>query len=208
MQPHSTDNLIDSLHDATASEGAPSGIRPDLDHNGIPDIVIRRMPIYARSLDYLASEGVETVSSGELGMRLGVSAAQIAKRTSIDRPTVNAALAVTKADQSRNRLDSGDHRILQRPQHRRGTGGAAEGSGWPDGSALACSRASDSILSTSRSLQADAELLIVVPRRPGPVVDHRDDRGTWLSRTASPACRCCFLERLRNSARSARSPRA
>ena len=37
-----------------------------------------------------------------------MSAAQIAKRTSIDRPTVNAALVVTKADQSRNRLDSGD----------------------------------------------------------------------------------------------------
>jgi redox-sensing transcriptional repressor len=77
MQPHSTDNLIDSLHDATASEGGPSGIRPDLDHNGIPDIVIRRMPIYARSLQYLASEDIETVSSGELGLRLGVSAAQI-----------------------------------------------------------------------------------------------------------------------------------
>ena len=39
---------------------------------------------------------------------IGVSAAQIAKRTSIDRPTVNAALAVTKADQTRNRLESGD----------------------------------------------------------------------------------------------------
>ncbi|MEI6045792.1 MAG: redox-sensing transcriptional repressor Rex [Chloroflexota bacterium] len=43
----------------------------------IPDIVIRRLPIYARSLSYLASEGVTTVSSSELGSRIGVTAAQI-----------------------------------------------------------------------------------------------------------------------------------
>jgi len=43
----------------------------------IPDIVIRRLPIYARSLAYLASEGVTTVSSSELGSRIGVTAAQI-----------------------------------------------------------------------------------------------------------------------------------
>jgi len=43
----------------------------------IPDIVIRRLPIYARSLTYLASEGVTTVSSSELGQRIGVTAAQI-----------------------------------------------------------------------------------------------------------------------------------
>lgn len=50
----------------------------------------------------------EIVAGVEQPALLGVSAAQIAKRTSIDRPTVNAALAVTKADQTRNRLDSGD----------------------------------------------------------------------------------------------------
>lgn len=50
----------------------------------------------------------EIVAGVEQLALLGVSAAQIAKRTSIDRPTVNAALAVTKADQSRNRLDAGD----------------------------------------------------------------------------------------------------
>jgi redox-sensing transcriptional repressor len=77
MQPRATDSLIDSLDDASASEGSPAGIRPGLDQNGIPDIVIRRLPIYARSLNYLAGEGVETVSSGDLGTRLGVSAAQI-----------------------------------------------------------------------------------------------------------------------------------
>jgi redox-sensing transcriptional repressor len=43
----------------------------------IPDIVIRRLPIYARSLTYLLSEGVNTVSSSELGDRIGVTAAQI-----------------------------------------------------------------------------------------------------------------------------------
>jgi len=43
----------------------------------IPDIVIRRLPIYARSLQHMADEGVETISSSDLGMRLGVSAAQI-----------------------------------------------------------------------------------------------------------------------------------
>ena len=50
----------------------------------------------------------EIVAGVEQLALLGVSAAQIAKRTSIDRPTVNAALAVTKAGQSRNRLDSGE----------------------------------------------------------------------------------------------------
>jgi redox-sensing transcriptional repressor len=43
----------------------------------IPDIVIRRLPIYARSLQHMADDGVETVSSSDLGTRLGVSAAQI-----------------------------------------------------------------------------------------------------------------------------------
>lgn len=50
----------------------------------------------------------EIVAGVEQLALLGVSAAQIAKRTSIDRPTVNAAIAVTKADQTRNRLDAGD----------------------------------------------------------------------------------------------------
>jgi redox-sensing transcriptional repressor len=43
----------------------------------IPDIVIRRLPIYAQTLQYLTSEGVTTVSSSELGARIGVTAAQI-----------------------------------------------------------------------------------------------------------------------------------
>ncbi len=45
----------------------------------IPDVVVRRLPIYARSLAYLAEEGIESVSSQELGERIGVTAAQIRK---------------------------------------------------------------------------------------------------------------------------------
>src|SRR5689334_8987083 len=45
-------------------------------HN-IPDVVIRRLPIYARTLQHLIAEGLEHVSSEELGDRIDVSAAQI-----------------------------------------------------------------------------------------------------------------------------------
>src|SRR3954467_12935215 len=76
------DTMIDSFdngsHAADLGSVAPAGVRRfRLDEAEIPDIVIRRLPIYARSLQYLAQEGIQTVSSGELGGRLGVSAAQI-----------------------------------------------------------------------------------------------------------------------------------
>ncbi len=45
----------------------------------IPDIVIRRLPLYARELGLLAGEGRDFISSQELGMRLGVTPAQIRK---------------------------------------------------------------------------------------------------------------------------------
>ena len=45
----------------------------------IPDIVIRRLPLYARELGILASEGRDYTSSQELGDRLGVTPAQIRK---------------------------------------------------------------------------------------------------------------------------------
>ena len=45
----------------------------------IPDIVIRRLPLYARELGLLVSEGREFISSQELGHRLGVTPAQIRK---------------------------------------------------------------------------------------------------------------------------------
>lgn len=44
-----------------------------------PDVVIRRLPLYSRSLRYLLQEGVHSVSSQELGERINVTAAQIRK---------------------------------------------------------------------------------------------------------------------------------
>ena len=44
-----------------------------------PDVVISRLPLYARSLRYLLQEGMTSVSSQELGDRINVTAAQIRK---------------------------------------------------------------------------------------------------------------------------------
>src|SRR6266545_6155708 len=44
-----------------------------------PDVVIGRLPLYARSLRYLLREGVTSLSSQELGDRINVTAAQIRK---------------------------------------------------------------------------------------------------------------------------------
>lgn len=49
------------------------------DQQDIPDVVVRRLPIYARTLTYLLSEGARSVSSQELGERINVTAAQIRK---------------------------------------------------------------------------------------------------------------------------------
>lgn len=51
-----------------------------VEHTGgqeIPDIVIRRLPIYVRALQHLQAAGETTVSSDELADRIGVTAAQI-----------------------------------------------------------------------------------------------------------------------------------
>ena len=45
----------------------------------IPEVVILRLPLYVRVLTQLREEGVEVVSSRELGERLGVTPAQIRK---------------------------------------------------------------------------------------------------------------------------------
>ncbi len=45
----------------------------------IPDVVIDRLPVYARALASLQDEGREVVNSQELGERLGVTPAQIRK---------------------------------------------------------------------------------------------------------------------------------
>lgn len=62
--------------------GAGAGAEPDApDASGllptIPDVVIRRLPIYARTLRGLAAAGTATVSSEELSGLVGFSAAQI-----------------------------------------------------------------------------------------------------------------------------------
>jgi redox-sensing transcriptional repressor len=45
----------------------------------IPDIVIGRLPVYLRALNFLVAEGRQITSSQELGDRLGISSAQIRK---------------------------------------------------------------------------------------------------------------------------------
>jgi len=45
----------------------------------IPDIVIGRLPVYLRALQFLIAEGRQITSSQELGDRLGISSAQIRK---------------------------------------------------------------------------------------------------------------------------------
>jgi len=45
----------------------------------IPDIVIGRLPVYLRALNFLLAEGRQITSSQELGDRLGISSAQIRK---------------------------------------------------------------------------------------------------------------------------------
>ena len=45
----------------------------------VPDIIIGRLPLYLRALCEMATEGKEITSSQELGLRLGISSAQIRK---------------------------------------------------------------------------------------------------------------------------------
>lgn len=45
----------------------------------IPDVVISRLPVYARALTLLQNQGRDVVSSQELGQELGVTPAQIRK---------------------------------------------------------------------------------------------------------------------------------
>lgn len=55
---------------ATGAAGGPGKA-------AIPDVVIRRLPIYGRTLRALAEVGVDAVSSEDLSARVGFSAAQI-----------------------------------------------------------------------------------------------------------------------------------
>lgn len=49
------------------------------DPTAIPEIVIRRLPLYVRALQWLAQEGVVVISSHDLGALLGMTPAQIRK---------------------------------------------------------------------------------------------------------------------------------
>jgi redox-sensing transcriptional repressor len=49
------------------------------DTKPVPDIVVGRLPIYLRALNYLLSEGHQITASKQLARRLGISSAQIRK---------------------------------------------------------------------------------------------------------------------------------
>ena len=51
----------------------------ELSTGSIPEVVILRLPLYVRVLTHFRDEGIEVVSSRELGDRLGVTPAQIRK---------------------------------------------------------------------------------------------------------------------------------
>jgi redox-sensing transcriptional repressor len=45
----------------------------------VPDIIVSRLPVYLRALQFMAANGSSTTSSQELGEKVGISAAQIRK---------------------------------------------------------------------------------------------------------------------------------
>ena len=47
--------------------------------NQVPDVVVRRLPLYLQALTHIAERGQTMVSSKELGDWVGVSSAQIRK---------------------------------------------------------------------------------------------------------------------------------
>lgn len=50
-----------------------------MNSKNVPDIIISRLPVYLRALQFMAASGSTTTSSQELGERVGISAAQIRK---------------------------------------------------------------------------------------------------------------------------------
>lgn len=50
-----------------------------MNNNSVPDIIVSRLPVYLRALQYMAASGHTTTSSQELGEKVGISAAQIRK---------------------------------------------------------------------------------------------------------------------------------
>lgn len=76
-------SLVDTtwLAEHDTSDESPGSDRESLSDDSqlsnIPDIVIRRLPVYVRTLRALHDSGVLSVSSEELAERIGVTAAQI-----------------------------------------------------------------------------------------------------------------------------------
>ncbi len=62
-------------HNGRVPHDASIGI--DAGEHDIPDIVIRRLPIYVRTLKAIEATGIATVSSDDLADQIGVTAAQI-----------------------------------------------------------------------------------------------------------------------------------
>ena len=75
--PYARDPVTDLplLTPRNGLRGSSRGLQSD--PGRIPDIVIRRLPVYVRTLGQLADAGVESVSSDELARHIGVTAAQI-----------------------------------------------------------------------------------------------------------------------------------
>lgn len=75
-QTHSAPRSTPGLESAP---GAMRSAHPQVEaaQDDIPDIVIRRLPIYVRTLKGLTDEGQKSVSSEELASLIGVTAAQI-----------------------------------------------------------------------------------------------------------------------------------
>lgn len=92
--PEAVADPVTSSRSGSGAGAAIASVASDLDHSlhpdrsprlpaappsrsTIPDIVIRRLPIYVRTLRDLAREEVASVSSEDLAERIGVTAAQI-----------------------------------------------------------------------------------------------------------------------------------
>lgn len=64
-------------HNGRVPNGVISNDSTGSHAHDIPDIVIRRLPIYVRTLKAIESSGIATVSSDDLAEQIGVTAAQI-----------------------------------------------------------------------------------------------------------------------------------
>lgn len=92
--------------------GTPSGTIPVrvVDQAEDADRIVDQL---SENIHRAAMDQAEEVAAIEQLALLGVSAAQIAKRTAVERPTVDRVLAVSKHEGIRERLDAGDVTLEQ-----------------------------------------------------------------------------------------------